>query len=194
MSTEEIIRYVMSFLGGGVVVTVGNWIHAANVAKRERAATHLSTQLKELYGPLYYFTNQNARLFDLSRKFDAAYTDEIASKNWSQDQRTRESVQSDAEATISLSNEYVQNVVKNNDRIAGLLENSWHLIDADDIEEFSAFQIHHARLKVEVEGGLKTPFMIYQHVGTISYMPPSMIERVENKFRAKNAKLQAFRE
>ncbi len=85
MQTDELIRYLFSFLGGGVVVAVGNWIHAGWVTKREKTVAYISTQLKELYGPLYYFTNQNTRLFDLCHKFNAAYNAEISSIEWSKD-------------------------------------------------------------------------------------------------------------
>jgi hypothetical protein len=193
MQAEEILRYALSFLGGGMAVAVGNWIHAGSVARREKTVAHIGAQLKELYGPLYYFTNQNARLFDLCHKFDEAYTAEISSKNWSPDTRTQASVNEEASATIAISNEYIRCVEKNNDSVANLLEREWHLIDSDDIEDFSAFLVHHVRLKTEYGGSLKTPFMVYKHVGAISYMPPAMLERVESKFRAKTLKLQEFR-
>ena len=42
-------------------------------------------------------------------------------------------------------------------------------------------------------GRSRDKVMVYKHVGAISYMPPSMLERVESKFRAKTLKLQEFR-
>ncbi len=84
-------------------------------------------------------------------------------------------------------------VVINNERISTLLEQSWHLIDLDDIDEFSAFQVHQVHFKTEFDNSLKTPFMIYEHVGAISYMSSSMSDRIKSKFQAKTLKLQEFR-
>ena len=71
-----------------------------------------------------------------------------------------------------------------------VLEKGWHLIDAEDIEEFAQFQVDFTRFKTEVDGTLKPPYAIYRAVGDVSYMRPSMIELVKKNAQAKEARLR----
>lgn len=190
MTTEEIVRYIMSFLGGGFAVAIGNWVHATIAAHKQREVEYLKGQLQSLYGPLFFFTQQNEKLFALCGQFNGAYTNEFVAKNWSQDEKTQSSVRKDAETTIEISNEYIRRVVSNNERVMEILEKGWHFIDGDDIEELAQFQVDFTRFKIEVDGALKTPYFIYKAVGDVSYMRPSMIECVQNKVQTKEARLR----
>ncbi|MGG7056407.1 hypothetical protein [Nitrosomonas sp. ANs5] len=127
MTPEQFIQYLMSFLGGGFAVAVGNWVNSSVGIRRQREIDHLKGQLQSLYGPLSFFAQQNEKLFALCGAFSDAYTREIVQKNWSQDEKTRASVRADAETTIQLSNQYVVRVVENNGRIMEILEKGWHL-------------------------------------------------------------------
>ena len=190
MTPEQFIQYLMSFLGGGFAVAVGNWVNSSVGARRQREIDHLKNQLQSLYGPLSFFTLQNEKLFALCGAFNDAYTTEIAQKNWSPDEKTQASVRAEADTTIELSNQYVGRVVENNGRVMEILEKGWHLADTEDIEELAQFQVDYTRFKTEVEGTLKTPFRIYKAVGVVSYMRQSMIELVKNKVRAKEDRLR----
>jgi hypothetical protein len=66
MPFEEIIRYLLSFLGGGLVAAVGNWLHSSWSARRAREVEMLREQLRLVYGPLFFFTSQNEELFKLT--------------------------------------------------------------------------------------------------------------------------------
>jgi hypothetical protein len=190
VTLEQAIQYLMSFLGGGFAVAVGNWVNSSVGARRQREIESLKGQLQSLYGPLSFFTHQNEKLFALCGKFNAAYTAEFVGKNWSQDERTQATVRADADTTIELSNEYIQRVVENNRRVMEVLEKGWHLADSEDIEELSQFQVDFTRFKTEVEGKHKTPYAIYKAVGDVSYMRPSMIELVKRKVRIKEQRLR----
>jgi hypothetical protein len=187
---EHYLQYIMSFLGGGFAVAVGNWVSSAAAARKQREVDHLKGQLQGLYGPLFLFTQQNEKLFALCGKFNDAYTAEFVSKSWSENEHTQSSVRKDAETTIDISNQYVRRVVANNERVMEVLEKGWHLIDAEDIEEFAQFQVDFTRFKTEVDGTLKPPYAIYKKVGDVSYMRPSVIDRVKKKSQIKEARLR----
>ena len=193
MTGEETVRYVMSFLGGGFAVAVGNWVYSTLSSSRQREVEHLMAQLQALYGPLYYFTQQNGKLLELCGQFASAYDEVFVSKKWSQDQKTQAAVKKDADATIELSNQYMHRVVKNNERVMEILEKGWHLVDSDDVDELAMFQVDFTRHKTEVDGALKVPYMVYRALGDISYMRPTMIERVKQKVHAKEARLRELR-
>ena len=55
--------------------------------------------------------------------------------------------------------------------------------------------VDYTRMRTEVGSGtkLKTPFLIYKHMGEISFMRLEFIERVETKFREKRKKLASYR-
>lgn len=190
MTPEQVIQYLLSFLGGGFAVAVGNWVNSSVGARRQREIDSLKGQLQSLYGPLFFFTQQNEKLFALCGAFNAAYTAEFVGQNWSQDERTQATVCADAETTIELSNQYIQRVVENNSRVMKILEEGWHLADSEDIEELSQFQVDFTRFKIEVEGKLKTPHAIYKAIGDVSYMRPSMIELVNRKVHIKEERLR----
>jgi hypothetical protein len=73
MTPEEIMRYIMSLIGGGLMVGVGNWINAARLARKQQTISEIRDQLRLLYGPLYFLTSQNEKLFGLSNTISEAY-------------------------------------------------------------------------------------------------------------------------
>ncbi len=107
MSIQGAVNLVFSFLGGGVVVAILNWVHAARAEIRNRRATIVSDQLNKLYGPLYFFTLQNDELFKVLGRFNEAYTAEYVVKKWSDEEGTREALRIQTSATIALMNTYI---------------------------------------------------------------------------------------
>ena len=189
--TEELIRYVMSFIGGGFAVAVVNWLHSSSAARKQGELAQLREQLKCLYGPISYFTRSNEALFVLNEKIHDAYGSEFIAKDWSDDPLTRERVKEGATTTIDLANSYVNQAVENNKRILALLESNWHLVDQEDLPEFIQFRVDCTRMATEMYGKmrLKTPDAVYQALGEISYMRPALIGRVAEKVAAKQDRI-----
>jgi hypothetical protein len=194
VTSEEIIRYLMSFLGGGVVVAVGNWIHATRSAQRSGELDRLRQQLEVVYGPCFFFTCQNQRMFDLNKSIQDAYSAHFVETKWSLDEKTQESVRQEAKETLDLANEYVLRVNKNNERVMEILERGWHLIDSDDVPIFSQFQVDFTRMKTEIRGKMRMrmPLEIYKQVGDISFMRPEIVERVKQKVESKQSRIASL--
>jgi hypothetical protein len=191
MTPDEIIRYILSFLGGGVVAAIGNWIYSTRAARRQNEIQHLLNQLKDLYGPVYFFTSQNEQLFGLCDDVHDAYSTHFG-QNWSPDARTQETLSKQAGATIDLGNAYVQQAVENNDRVMEVLRVHWHLVDDADVPVLSQFQVDHTRFTAEVKNkqAQGVPFAISQMLGSISYMRPEMIKAVKNAVVRKRGRLK----
>lgn len=191
MTTEEILRYVMSFLGGGVVVAVGNWVHATRSAQRQNELDRLREQLASLYGPCFFFTCQNEKMLCLSASIQKAYSTSFEGKSWSDDPSTQATLRKEMTDTVDLANEYVLRVDKNNARVMELLERNWHLVDSEDVPIFSHFQVDYTRSQTEIHGRMRSrmPPSILAQVGNISFMRPEMIERVRSKVEAKQAQI-----
>jgi len=189
MPVDENIRYIMSFIGGGFAVAVGNWVHSNRAAQKQEELAHLRDQLKFLYGPVSYFTRKNEQLFALSMKIHGAYGAEFIDKKWGTDPVTQERVKEQAAVTVDLSNAYIEQVVENNKKVIAILEANWHLVDSEDISDFSQFQLDCTRLATEVHGKMrrKTPDAIYQALGEISFMWPELITLVADKVEAKRS-------
>lgn len=190
MNLEEIIRYVLSFLGGGLLVGVGNWMHLTISAQRQREVDHLKNQLELLYGPLFFFTKQNEKLFSLCQQIDEAYTNEFVAKKWSSNKTTQASVRKDADMTNELKNEYHRRIIANDARIMDILEKGWHLIDTDDADELAQFQVDYIRYITECDEKLKIPLSIYKRLGYIPNMRQSMSERVKLQTHIKQSRLR----
>jgi hypothetical protein len=192
MNAEEIARLIFSFLGGGLVAAILNWVRVSQSERSARRLEFIRMQLQDLYGPLQFFTSSNARFFELNRKFHNAYKLEYIEKTWSQQYNTQERVKEEANQTIDIANQYIERVVQNNERILEILINNYSLIEPSDTEIFAQFIIDYTRYKTEIDkaGRLETPFRIYEQLGDISFMRPEFIEAVDRQFKEKKAKLE----
>ena len=134
---------------------------------------------------------QSEKLFELNARFHDAYTVEFIDKRYSDNPLTQERLKSWRNDTIGLANDYVKLVEANNEKISNLLDNKFSYIDPDDVEMFLLFFEHRARFMTEhdSDGKLKTPDLIYEHLGNISYLRPEFIERVKLKFSHKKVEL-----
>ena len=191
-----ILSLIVSFLGGGIVGALINWFRAERADKKERKIRFLERQIRELYGPLYYFTSQNKKLFELNEKYHNAYKEEYIAKKYSRDKSTQRTLEKETLQTIDIANKYIEKVKRNNHKIKKIVDKHCDLIDSDDFELFLLFYEHYTRLNTEIEEGkgLKTPFRIYQHIGDISFFPPQIIEKIESKFFQKKKELQGLLE
>ena len=194
MPVQEVVNLIFSFLGGGLVAGVVEWVRSTKSEARTRRAIMLSDQLKHLYGPLYFFTSQNAALFELSRSFHAAYSAVYVDQKFSDNPYTQASLDKDTSQTLSLANQYIETVKNNNERISELLISAYSYIDPEDAEFFRQFFIDYVRLRTEFDrdGNLLTPRMIYNRIGDISFMRPSFMERIQKQFEAKKRELANY--
>jgi hypothetical protein len=191
MTPEELIRLVISFLGGGTVAGILNWVFSAKSASKARKTESLTQQLNLLYGPLFFFVSQNDDMFKLNSKFQTAYKTEYTGDKWSQDEDTQKNLRAATSCTLDIANKYIGVVKNNNEKIVEVLVNNYSFIDPDDVEVFQQFMIDYTRMKTEVDkdGTLQTPFEIYLHIGDISFMKSEFMEKVKSKFYLKKQQL-----
>jgi hypothetical protein len=143
------LNLIVSFLGGGVVVAIFDWIRINKAEKRSRRLATLSDQLQNLYGPLYFFTSQNQRLFDLNDSILKAYQKEYVEEKWSKDEHTQKKLKKNTTTTLDLANAYVALATENNDKIIEILKNNYSFIDTDDVDIFQQFVVDYTRLRTE---------------------------------------------
>lgn len=194
MTTEEIVRLVFSFLGGGLVAGLLDWFRSHRSEKRVGQISALQSQIQNLYGPLHFFVSQNESYFEINNKFLEAYRSEYEGQNWSKDEVTRENLRKETTQVLDIANAYIAMVTKNNESILEILRNNYAYIDPDDIDIIRQLIVDYTRLRIERDeaGALKTPIEIYQYVGEISFMRPQFIERVKEKFNSKKKKMDAL--
>lgn len=187
----EALTTIITFLGGGVLGAGIQYVRAARSEREQRLSSYTNSQIDKLYGPLYFYTSQNEKLFELSRKILEAHSTYF-DREWSQSPQTQKSVLEESTNTIALSNSYVEQVVRNNDEILTILRSNFGFADMDDVEIFTQFSIDVIRLKNEVEGEKMKgiPLNIYRIVGDISYSRPEFLRRVKDKFAAKQEQLK----
>jgi hypothetical protein len=192
MVFEEKISWLASFFGGGIVAAIFNWIRSNKAELKKRKIEFLDLQLTRLYGPLFYFVCQCEKLFELDKRWDAAYCEEYVEKEWSQTPEVQEGISKEASNIIELRNAYIVEVEKNSEHIKEILNNNYAYIDQDDIETFTLFYEHYIRRKLEVDDKkkLKLPIGPYKNVGDISFLRPEFISRVKEKFLKKKNELE----
>lgn len=192
MTTEEIIRLIFSFVGGGLVAVLLDWLRNYFSEKKAQKKSNLQTKIQNLYGPLQFLASQNESYFELNKKFHDAYKAEYIEKNWSQNEVTQKNLDQETAKTLDIANAYIRLVTQNNEKILEVLRNNYSYIDADDVEIFRQLVVDYTRLKTELDesGRLNTPLKIYKHLGNISFMRPEFIKRVKEKFDSKKRELE----
>ncbi len=184
MNSDNFVQIFVSFVGGGVAASVISvWSNLRSQRKVKRIE-EIRLQLQNLYGPISFLSNWNAKLLDIASAISKAYDAEFIQTKYSSDNSTQEGVRDVATQTIELGNQYVRQTKENNERIISLLEKYYSFIDPDDVEIVSRFVVDYVRMKTEVtEKGTITPFMIYQHLGSISFIHPDFIKAMASRFR-----------
>ena len=183
----SLLGLLISFIGGGTVSAILNWIRSNRAEFREREAKYLELQLIKLYGPLYNLTLQNKKMLEIEREFREVYKTEYIDTQYSDDQRTRELVSKEANKTIELQNKYISLIIENNRKIKELLDSNFVYLDTEDVDPYlNFFYEHYTRYQTEIdEQGLVTPFSIYQQIGDVSFVRPEFMESVEKKYKKK---------
>ena len=190
--SNETLNLIFSFLGGGVVVAIFDWIRINKAEKISRRLDFLNNQIRHLYGPLYFFTSQNEKCFELNDSILKAYRKEYVQEKFSKDPYTQENLKKEVMITLDVANAYVSLATQNNEKIIEILRDNYSFIDPEDVDTFQQFVVDYNRLKTERDesGKLKTPLEIYMHVGEISFMRPDFIQRVKTKFNSKKTEIE----
>ena len=70
--------------------------------------------------------------------------------------------------------------MKNNERVMDILEKNWRLVNPDDIEILSGFQVDYTRYLVEAKdsGAKSVPLSVVMKLGHIAFMRAGVIARV----------------
>jgi hypothetical protein len=194
----DAIQLITGFLGGGflggIVVALINTHYSNRAAKRERQIKVLDDQIRELYGPLFRLIVQSEKLFELYRRFHEAYDKEYIQKSYSDNEIAQERLRSAANETLTIANDYAHQIRVNRQRIMELVDAKYSFIDPDDIEVLQLLFEHHIRSEVEFpsEGTLRTPFMVYKHLGDVSVLPTEFILRMKEQFINKKKLLDSL--
>lgn len=83
-SQIAVLGLIVSFVGGGTVSAIINWVRSNMAESKERSAKYVEQQLEKLYGPLYYLTSQSSKLFEIERNLDVAYKVEYIDQKYKQ--------------------------------------------------------------------------------------------------------------
>jgi hypothetical protein len=178
------MTFLMALLGSSAGAAIITALFQIWATMRQGELQIIQNQLIGLYGPLYYFTCLNKALFDLYNNYHKTYNQEFKDTNIARE--SMEAVQKEATALLDEANSYINTeVMQNNTKILKLLEQNWHLIDPDDVEIFSKFQIDMARLKRSKGQSFRTALSLKEHLGNVSFMRPDVIEAAEAKWRFK---------
>ena len=183
------MTFLMALLGSSAGVAIVTALFQIWATMRQGELQIIQNQLSGLYGPLYYFTCLNKALFDLYGDYHKAYDKEFKETNIARE--SMETFKREATALLDEANSYINSeVMQNNGKIVELLEKNWDLIDSDDVEMFSRFQIDMARIKRSEGQTFGTAFSLKEHLGNVSFMRPNLIERVEVKWGLKRKRME----
>ena len=174
----------ITFLGSGIGAAIVGGVFQILSAGRLREFGFLQEQLRGLYGPLYFFICQNRCLMDTYNKYHEAGHKEF------QGQEASEARSEKFTAIIKDANAYADMINENNQEVMQVLKKGWHLIDPEDVEAFSRFQVDYFRhTRLEKEDRL-TVEITYEHLGDIYVVSEEMTQLAEKRFRQKSDRLK----
>ena len=180
----EFLKASMTLFAGFIGVVIGV-CSTQSLARKERKRDRLHSQLTQLYGPIYYRILQNSKLFERNKKCLEGHKELLEGKNWSRDADTQKANEEISTKMLKLANNYLHEVVKNNERIKLILDDHFGLCDPKDMEVFNSFYEHYVRYKTEVEGAETLPMEIRNVLGDISFMKPEFSQQIEKCCKAK---------
>ncbi|MCH9030500.1 MAG: hypothetical protein IH819_13065 [Bacteroidetes bacterium] len=162
--------------------------------RKSRKIEYVNNQLKYLYEPLYCFSSYAEQLFELSDNIQKLYKSEYAEKNWSQEKTTQENLKIETTNAINVSNEYISNVVSNNNVLKKIIEDNFSYSDLDDVDIFKNFIKDFTRYRTEYDenGALKLPHRIFFKLNNISFLKPEFIQCVKSKYEIKQKELKKY--
>jgi hypothetical protein len=191
--TEE-LGTIITFLGGGILGAAIHYVSLFRSEKEKRHSTYVHEQLNRLYGPLYFLSSQNEKLFDLNKCIMEGYDQHFIQKEWSNNPHTQESLRKESKSVINLANEYIDIVKENNLKIIEVLRNNYDLIATEDISVIQEFVIDCIRMNKEFEEERlkEIPYEVYMYVGNISYSKPEFLALIKTRFIEMQGKLKRY--
>ena len=190
----DALTTIITFLGGGIIGAGIQYASNARTTREKRHSDFIYEQLRNLYGPLYFLTSQNEKLFELSKAILSAHTQHFSGNNWSQDKRTQDSLSKESKATIELSNAYIEQVKKNNEQMINILRENYSLVDVDNLEILQEFVVDSLRMNKEIDDGRlkEIPMEVYFSLGEISYSRPDFLSAIKQRFLEKQNILKSY--
>ena len=191
---QLISNWISAAIGAGLIVAFIDWLRTYRRERRERHISVLREQIQHLYGPIYYLVQQNKTCFQASDDISKAAKEEYSGKNWAPS--ALKTVEKEIKNTIDTQNEYVELVMRNNEKIMNILNNNMHLAELEDYEKFSIFIKDYFRLQIETgkilkekkeadetNSDQKLPIAVVLKLPEISFMDPNFAYMVEKRFR-----------
>ena len=188
----DFLRLLAAGSLGALILFVLGWYKDIRAERLRRRSAYLQDQLRYLCGPLHFFMSQNRQLHEHGHKIWKEYEHHFEGKEWSAE--AMKNVDGQADATIALANKFVQKLRENNARIVDIFQSQWYLIDDDDIEFCSTFQVHVIRDSVEFadNGAKDVPLPIILKLGKVRFYDPEWGNRIKQKWTAKREESSAF--
>jgi hypothetical protein len=159
------------------------------LAQRTRRTDYIRAQIENLYGPLAFLVESNARCIAVNNAIMRTYDSVFAGRGDS------DTARKEARETIERANEYMSLVVDNNQEAMKVLRSGWAWLDSDDIEDAGQYltDVHRHSVEFKTEGKM-LPIEFYVDgvpgaPGKPSFIRPAFIDRVRAKLIEKQREL-----
>lgn len=176
-----IIALLSGAIGGSIITVLFDYF------KMKRS--YLREQIDKLYGPLYNLLSYSSQTFEIANSILREHARYFSGNKWSQDKSTQEKLKNESLEVIEISNKYVNEANRTNEKIFEILQNNYSLLDLDDIGVVNCYMKNFSRLRVEYAGNKKLPFIIYKKIGDIAFLPKDFKFKIMEKFDNKKNKL-----
>jgi hypothetical protein len=162
-----------------VLVATLNHFQNKRASQRGRHADRLAAQIDNPYGPLYFYTCENADLLKRTGILNDLYKTVYIDTKWSE--RGIENIHKEADQTIDVNNSYIAKVTENNATMVRIITDHFSLIVHDDLDALREFVTDVNRYKIEqrLPSRLKMKLMD----DPIAFFRPPFAERIAKRVK-----------
>jgi hypothetical protein len=132
---------------------------------------------------------ENQQLHRLSGSLHTLYQDLYCNIDWSED--SQKAIQKETTDTINISNQYTEQVVRNNRQMVNVIRTKFWMAEPDDYGHFDAILEDITRIDVELDEKLigKLPLRVVLKQDKIYFTRGDALSHIMDKFEQKRRKL-----
>jgi hypothetical protein len=171
---------------GAVAASIVTMFTSYKIKSKEIRTKALEEKISNLYGPIYFKAKSSELYFKHIKDIHDGYTKHYVIPEFSREELTQQRLSKADSDSMNIKQKYQEIIYQNNQKIKSIIDESFHLIDFDDLEVFLSFNMHINRLTIEAKNGdeIRLPTKIQRELEPISLLPDDFSLIIKKKYSA----------
>lgn len=185
----------LSFLiGGGIGGVLVGWLKDRIQARENRRADHLKEQLRCIYGPASFLAEYSYSINERYGNLNAVYDREFCKPGGCYHGNTGDLGNDAAKQVIDVLNSYGTELRLNNEKLAKVIQDNYHLIDRTDMPFFQKLVMEQTRLvKENPQDGRRLPVLLMMKLDPPIIYSTDTTQYIRRRLESMNSELDGLR-